>query len=263
MDAPSRVAAEIRRRRCGRHLLFLSDFDGTLCGFQADPAAVRLTDTMRGLLERLSRAPATTIGIVTGRRIQDVIGRAQLPPGAFYGGFHGLEARSDDETYVHPAATAAIPMLRAIRQAVEPGLRDLRGVFIEDKEFSIALHDRDADETARKTARAAFLRAANDGVESGRLRVLPGACVLELMPNEQWNKGDAVRWIRERVERRHGPSFPVYVGDDLTDEDGFRAVSDDGISIAASERASGAEFRLDGPADVEALLRGLVEGGGR
>ncbi|HEX5474187.1 MAG TPA: trehalose-phosphatase [Vicinamibacterales bacterium] len=263
MDAaPSRVAAEIQRRRAARHLLLLFDFDGTLCGFQADPAAVRLPDVTRRLLDRLAHAPATTVAIVSGRRLQDVADRARLPAGVFYAGFHGLEARGGDETYVHPAAAAAVPVLRRIRQDVEARLRALPGVFIEDKGFSIALHDREAEDVARATAREAFLRAASDAIGDGRLRVLPGACVLELMPNVAWNKGSAVRWIRERVERRHGASLPVYVGDDVTDEDAFRAVAADGVSIAVSDRASGAQFRLDGPADVEALLRALVEEGG-
>ncbi|HSC29952.1 MAG TPA: hypothetical protein VLD67_21915, partial [Vicinamibacterales bacterium] len=95
-----------------------------------------------------------------------------------------------------------------------------------------------------------------------------------------WNKGDAVRWIAGRVAAGAAADAPapgsrvrtanreprtanvdrvftVYVGDDVTDEDAFRALRSGGLSIAASSRASGADLTLDGPPDVEAFLRAL------
>ena len=56
------------------------------------------------------------------------------------------------------------------------------------------------------------------------------------------------------MERIHGPTFTVYVGDDVTDEDAFRAVGPDGMTISASERATGAEFSVNGPDSVKRLL---------
>ena len=88
-----------------------------------------------------------------------------------------------------------------------------------------------------------------------------GASMIELIPNLDWHKGFAVEWILERVTRAHGPAWPVYIGDDLTDEDGFRAVQDVGLSIAASARAAGAELAVDGPGEVEALLRAIAPRG--
>ena len=87
---------------------------------------------------------------------------------------------------------------------------------------------------------------------------MAGASMLELMPNIHWHKGSAVDWIRERVVRQHGDAWPVYIGDDLTDEDGFRAVREQGVSVAASSRAGDADFAVDGPDEVEALLRQLA-----
>ena len=66
--------------------------------------------------------------------------------------------------------------------------------------------------------------------------------------------------MTDRVTPAHGPSWPVYIGDDLTDEDGFRAVEDIGLSIAASARATGADLAVDGPSEVEALLRAIAPG---
>ena len=86
---------------------------------------------------------------------------------------------------------------------------------------------------------------------------MPGACVLELLPATDWHKGSALEWIRVRVERLHGPTFTIYIGDDVTDEDAFQAVGLHGMTIGASERVTSAEFRVDGPGDVERLLHSL------
>jgi trehalose-phosphatase len=131
----------------------------------------------------------------------------------------------------------------------------LPGVFIEDKVFSIALHYRQAQALVRLAAEEHFLAAARHGLSTGQLRLQSGACVLELLPRVAWNKGRALEWIRERVEQVSGPTFSVFVGDDVTDEDAFRAVGQHGMTVAASDRASGADFSVDGPAGVERLVR--------
>jgi alpha,alpha-trehalase len=99
--------------------------------------------------------------------------------------------------------------------------------------------------------------AAREDLDAGRVRLLPGSCVVELLPAAAWHKGSALQWIRERIERLHGPTFTVYVGDDVTDEDAFGAVGPDGLTISASEHAAGAEFSLDGPEGVKRLLHSL------
>ena len=241
-------------RRAGRHLLLLFDFDGTLCPFDPDPDKVHLADTVRALLGSLARRPASTVGIISGRRLPDLHKRARIASEIYLAGFHGLEIEAPGEAYIHPEAAAATPLMLAIVEAMRPHLSPMPGVFIEDKVFSIALHYREADPAVRAVAQDHFLDAAREGLAAGRLRLQPGACVLELLPAVAWNKGRALEWIRERVERTCGPTFSVYVGDDVTDEDAFRAVGPHGMTVAASDRAAGAEFSVDGPAGVERLL---------
>lgn len=245
-------------RRGQRHQLLLFDFDGTLCPFHPDPGAVQLTDRVRVLLGSLARNPASTVGIISGRRLPDLHKRARITPEIYLAGFHGLEIEAPGEAFIHPEAAAATPLMRAIAKDMSAHLPSLPGVFIEDKVFSIALHYREAEERVGVVAQKHFLAAASDHLLSGRLRLQPGACVLELLPDVAWNKGRALEWIRERVEDASGPTYSVYVGDDVTDEDAFRAVGLHGMTIAASEGASGAEFRVDGPAGVERLLECLA-----
>jgi len=75
-----------------------------------------------------------------------------------------------------------------------------------------------------------------------------------LLPNSPWTKGDAVRWIVEDIETQaQQPAWCVFFGDDVTDEDAFRAVRD-GLTVVVGQRPSLARFRLKTPADVVAVL---------
>ena len=78
----------------------------------------------------------------------------------------------------------------------------------------------------------------------------------ELLPNIDWAKGDAVRCILRHVETQHKqPVWPVYIGDDATDEDAFEEIGDSGLTIAVSNRPAGASLRLADPTSVEQLLK--------
>jgi len=251
------AVSELARRRAGRHLLLLFDFDGTLTPFQPNPESVYLEDEVRALLAGLALKPDSTVGIISGRRLPDLEKRLKIPGEVYVAGFHGLEIHAPGETFMHPDAAAATATMRGIAESMRAHLTTLPGVFIEDKVFSIALHYREVEPAVRLVAQSRFMDIAREHVDSGRLRVLPGACVIELLPGASWHKGSALQWIRERIERVHGPTFTVYVGDDVTDEDAFRAVGPHGMTISASDRAAGAEFAVNGPAAVKRLLHSL------
>jgi trehalose-phosphatase len=247
------LADDVRRRAKGKHLVLLLDFDGTLCDFEADPQAVELPDSRRSALTRLQKR--ATIGIVSGRRLVDVRDRCALE-GAVIAGLHGLEIEGLDERYVHPDLEEASASVAEVTEALRAVAATIPGAFVEDKGASVALHFREADADGQRLALDAFAAAAAPHVESERLRVMRGSYVLELLPNIDWNKGHAVRWILERIERQQGPVFPVYIGDDVTDQNAFAAVEARGLPIAASDRVT-ANVHLDGPVGVERFLQAL------
>jgi alpha,alpha-trehalase len=258
-QADVRLAADVvQSRACGRHLLLLCDFDGTLCEFDANPDAVWLSPSRRTLLDGIASGQAASVAIVSGRRLADVKRRTMLGPDSAYAGLHGLEIESPGERYQHPAVGQSDELLGTLARRMEAELSAIPGTFLEDKEHSIVVHFRGASAEDGARAEAAMLRIAKPHLDSGVLRTMQGAFMLELMPNIEWHKGNAVDWIRTRVVRRHGEVWSVYIGDDLTDEDGFEAVRQGGVSVAASPRARTADFAVDGPAEVEALLRALA-----
>ena len=253
----ARAIEAVTARRGGRRLLLLSDFDGTLCEFQPTPEAVWLEPGRRALVGALARRPGVTVGLVSGRRLDDLRRRAQIDGPLYYAGLHGLEIAGDGAAFVHERVAETRGLLQVLARALAAHLAALDGVRLENKVLSVAVHTRQASPEHRAEARQIVERIVGPHVERSTFRLLPGSSVIEILPNIAWNKGDAVRWIRADVERRHGRAWPVYLGDDVTDEDAFGAVGRDGLTIIVGDRPSAAELRLSGPSAVEAWLRDL------
>jgi trehalose-phosphatase len=242
-----------------RPLLLLTDFDGTLCEFQADPAAVFLSAPRRTTLSTLARRPGVSVGIVSGRRVADVRRRAALDGPAYHAGLHGMEIAGPDTSFEVPHLGARRELLQTIARAIAAAIEPLPGVFLENKDLSIALHVRAAAPNDREHAEHAFWPLATPSLEAGTIRLQRGESVFELLPDIQWNKGDAVRWIEADATRRHGEAVqPVYLGDDRTDEHAFEAVGDRGITVVVGPRPSRATHRLRDPDAVEQLLKRIV-----
>ena len=90
------------------------------------------------------------------------------------------------------------------------------------------------------------------------VRRLEGNAVVEFLPNIDGHKGDATRWIVADVEAKlHRPAWVAYIGDDITDEDAFRAIPM-GIGVLVGLRPTSATHKLDGIADVDRFLRWLA-----
>ena len=93
-----------------------------------------------------------------------------------------------------------------------------------------------------------------------KLRRIDGKKVYELLPDIAWDKGKAVIWLMESLGLDRENVRPVYVGDDRTDEDAFRALEQRGIGILVREQSqpTAASYSLKDPAEVERFLRALT-----
>lgn len=238
------------------------DFDGTLSEIVPDPDSARLVDGAAEALARLAeRCP---VAILSGRDLADIRDRVAVP-GLWYAGSHGFESIAPDGSYrQNDDAAAAVPVLERAAADLRETLAHIKGTRVEHKRFAVAVHYRDvaADnvgEVAASTHRVG---------RREHLRVTNGRKVVELRPDVDWNKGTTLEWIREQIARSAGPAtsnevsqkvLPIYIGDDLTDEDGFDAVKADGIGILVrhtedGDRRSAARFTLENPDRVREFL---------
>lgn len=239
--------------------LLLFDFDGTLVEFASVPGAVSLPAPRHQWLERIAARGDAVLGIVSGRRLDDLQGRIGVA-GAWYAGLHGLEIQAgDEEVGRHPALDEFTPVALALANRFAPAV-PRPGVWIEYKGASVAVHWRDASPEDGRAARDAFSAVTREPAFEGRLRLLDGDHVCEAVPDVPWDKGRAVEQMREQVAARSGTApWTLFVGDDWTDEHAFEALRGvGGVSVCVGDRPSQADFRLASPAAVEALLERLA-----
>ncbi len=203
-------------------------------------------------------AQAMPLAVISGRDLDDVsalVGIEQV----IYAGSHGFEIRGPELQLELPEGIDALDDLQQAATTLEERLEHVEGVRIERKRFAIAVHVRQV--------RDADLPQVQEAVDQARssfegLRKTGGKRVYELRPDVDWDKGRAVRWLLSELKLDGPDVLPLYVGDDETDEDAFRALRQMGgigILVAKDARPSAADYRLRSPDEVEALLRHLTE----
>src|SRR5829696_5894461 len=136
------VQAEVTGRPADTAFVLLLDFDGTLAEFNPDPAAPELTPERWELLSRISREPGVTLGIVSGRRLDDLRRRTRLPDHVYHAGLHGLEIEVDGTRTTQPDLAAAQARVEGLAAALKPLLDECPAAYIEDKGASVAVHAR-------------------------------------------------------------------------------------------------------------------------
>lgn len=234
------------------------DFDGTLAEFKIDPSTVALSPSRQILLQTLDKRADLSAGIISGRRIADL--RDRVPSTSmFLAGLHGLEIEGPGLHFAHKAVALAAPGISLLAKDLRRAVRPLAGVFVEDKTYSVVLHVRGASTADRLHATTRFNALAEPLLSEGTVRLQPGDQVLELLPNIDWAKGDAVRAIMRHVEADTRETiWPVYIGDDETDDDAFEEIGTKGLTIAVGKRQAAAAFSVDDPAAVECFLRAIL-----
>lgn len=251
------VLTAIAERPGGARLVLLSDFDGTLTAFDVDPAAPRLGDETRRQIARLASRDDVVVGLVSGRRLEDLDRRTGLPARVYLAGLHGLEIRHGTHEWRHPDLLESGDVADQVAAAIRRVVGDVPGVVLEHKGVSVTVHVRGVGAARRRDVLHRAVDAARPWLVERAIRALDASEAVELLPNIAWTKGDAVRWIVEDVETRaRQPAWCVFFGDDVTDEDAFHAVRS-GVTVAVGERSSSARLRLRSPADVAAVLAGV------
>ncbi len=257
-DALARVDDIARHLTRQPHVICL-DYDGTLTPIKPTPPEAVLSEEMRASLVNLARI--TPVAIVTGRQLSDA--RQMIDIDLIYAASHGFEMKFPGEpSKPYEPAEAFHEAIADTADTAEERAGDIDGVMIERKPFSTAVHFRGtADEDIAKVSKLVEdLQAQHPG-----LRVLQGKKVSEFQPRIDWDKGRAVLLLAERL------NVPVtgvlYIGDDVTDEDAFRAIAGKGIGILVNEtdRETAAQYRLDDPRAVrlflDRLAAALTDGG--
>lgn len=248
-------ALEAVRRIASRpSLLVALDFDGTLAPTVDDPAKSRALPGAMGAIETLASAEGTVVAIVSGRHLAGLREVVEVPSHVVLVGSHGAEALIDGEEIGPTLTEQENQLLHAVWAAAESVAARYSGVRLERKPAGCALHTRLASASDTEAARNETLAAVQALNGSSRVTQRDGKDILEFLVRSA-DKGSALQWLRER----YNVTNVVFIGDDVTDEDGFRRLvaGDVGIKVGAGDTA--AQYRVADPNEAVHVLSVLAK----
>jgi trehalose-phosphatase len=247
--------------RTGELLFLLLAFDGVLVDYADDPDSVQLPADRRELLRTFAARSDVALGIVSGRRVTDLVPRTGLHGIAFHIGLHGFEAEGPGFALDRAAALESYTArMQPLASTIEASVSVVGGVRVEDKGPAIALHTRQAGSVDAVWARLRLLNSAAECLNRDEFRVLRGNHVLELVPNVWHPKIRAITAIHEFLERQHHRGvFTLYVGEDVADDEAFGAIEHRGLGAVVGKRATRARYRLATPLHVALLVDLLLQ----
>lgn len=235
--------------RLGPIALFL-DFDGVLAEIAPTPEAVEVSPTVISRLQTLTSALGGALAVITGRGMADVDGFLAplvLPVAAEHGNLR--RSRDGRVTHLDSATADLVPGLAdALRQA----FADEPRIIVEEKSSAVAVHYRLAPELGDACKEVVALATST----RPGFAVIPGKMVIEARAAGA-DKGAAVRGYMQ--DAPFAGRSPLFIGDDVTDEDGFAAAQQlGGVGIKVGPGDTAARYRIPATAHVPALLDAII-----
>lgn len=240
-----------------KKIVFFLDYDGTLTPIVSRPQLAVLNADMRETIKKIVDK-GHNVSIVSGRMREDVEQLVGVK-GIFYAGSHGMDIKGPSFSLVCEQAQATVSEISQVIDQAKKELADIKGIVIEEKHFSVALHYRLVEEEEGIFKIKTFVKKIVS--KNKKLRLMEGKKVFEVLPNIEWNKGQAIRWLMQSLNLSWQDSSVVYIGDDLTDEYAFSCVRTRGagILVASQVRPSAAEFYLSSPEGVMELFEKVIK----
>ncbi|KAH7851646.1 hypothetical protein Vadar_014679 [Vaccinium darrowii] len=258
---------QITKESNGKQIVMFLDYDGTLSPIVDDPDRAFMSDAMRATVRKLARHFPTAI--VSGRCRDKLYSFVQLAE-LYYAGSHGMDIKGPSKggsTYKNGTsvlcqpASEFVPMIDEVYKVLLEKTKFTPGAKVEHNKFCLSVHFRCVDE--KKWSELALqVRAVLK--EYPKLRLTQGRKVLEIRPTIKWDKGKALEFLLESLGFANSTDvFPVYIGDDRTDEDAFKVLRDRGqgfgILVSKIPKETNASYSLQEPSEVMDFLQRLVQ----
>ncbi|MFH1698682.1 MAG: trehalose-phosphatase [Candidatus Omnitrophota bacterium] len=252
---------EIRALLKNKYLFILLDYDGTLAPIVNSPEKAALPGKTRELLVRLAESLRCKVAVISGRALSDIKARLGLK-GIIYSGNHGLEIEGPKIRFITPIPAGYQKLIQRIKKDLIQRISSINGAFIEDKGLSLTLHFRRVKKKDVDLLKTIFHETVIFDLVSNKIKIKAGKKVLEVRPIVEWDKGKVVLWLlaRQKFAKAGSNVLAVYIGDDLTDEDVFKALENIGLTVFVGRPGySRAQYYLKNTAEVGDFLRIVID----
>ncbi len=244
----------------GKYLFLFLDCDGTLTPIVDTPDKAVISQETKKLLDSLAQKKNCRVAIISGRALVDIKERVGLK-NIIYSGNHGFEIEGPKIKYELVLPVGYKKILQRIKVKLKEKLSGIKGAFVEDKNLSLALHFRLVDKEQRASVKTIFHETTIVYLVKNKIRIKPGKKVLEVRPPLPWDKGKVVLWLLARQEAllKSQKIIPIYIGDDLTDEDAFKALKNRGLTIfVGNTDSSQAKYYVKDVKEVHDFLKCIL-----
>ncbi|MGM0650629.1 MAG: trehalose-phosphatase, partial [Bacteroidota bacterium] len=234
-------------------VLFL-DYDGTLSPIVPNPDDALLSDEGRKVISELS--DLITVAVITGRDRKDIVSKMGIDS-VFYAGSHGFDITGPGGLEMqYEAGKEALPLLDEAEKNLTEKLKHVNGAQVERKKYAIAVHYRNVADDEVPAVKEAFHEELK---KYDKLKKGSGKKVLELKPDIEWHKGYALNWLMKKLKLDSDEYLPVFIGDDVTDEDAFSVIQENGLGIITGShgKKTAASYRLNNTSEVIQFLDDL------
>lgn len=242
--------------RSGKRVILFLDFDGTLSTIVKNPDNACMRPGIRQALRRLSQSPFYKLVIISGRSLKDLRRRVNFK-NIIYAGNHGLELSGGGlKTPGGVRAGGEKKTMGMLAEKLRTMFHAWPQILVENKSLTVSLHFRNLPKEYQ-SAFGELVRFTRNHFRPGQLAWRQGKKVWEIKPRRlEWGKGHAASYIRER----YADDLVMAIGDDVTDEDMFKKVNPEGITIRVGRsKRSAAEFYFKSVREVEIFLRKLCD----
>ena len=244
-----------------KFVFLLLDYDGTLTPIVETPGQALIPDETKTILDEIAANSHFGVAIISGRSLSDlksIVGLSEV----IYAGNHGLEIEGPKIRFESRISPDSKSVIRHIADEVKIRLSKIKGVLIEDKGLTISAHYRLVDAKDTQEFLSVFHEITEPYIVRKQIRITSGKKVYEVRPPVLCDKGKVVLWLLARQQFMTGEKsvFPVYIGDDVTDEDAFKALQNKGLTIFVGEAGnSQAHYYLKNTDEVAVFLNRLLE----
>ncbi|CAA0401730.1 unnamed protein product [Arabidopsis thaliana] len=243
----------------GKQIVMFLDYDGTLSPIVDDPDKAFMSSKMRRTVKKLAKCFPTAI--VTGRCIDKVYNFVKLAE-LYYAGSHGMDIKGPakgfsrhkrvKQSLLYQPANDYLPMIDEVYRQLLEKTKSTPGAKVENHKFCASVHFRCVDE---KKWSELVLQVRSVLKKFPTLQLTQGRKVFEIRPMIEWDKGKALEFLLESLGFGNTNNvFPVYIGDDRTDEDAFKMLRDRGegfgILVSKFPKDTDASYSLQDPSEA-------------
>lgn len=248
---------KIEKTLNGKKLFLFLDYDGTLALLADHPDKAILSDEVRNILRKVVGDSRFKVAVISGRELKDIKSKVGIRE-IIYSGNHGLEIEGPGFAYESNIAASYKKLLGKIKKDLHRSFVNFKGVFIEDKNLSLTVHYRLADKKFIPEIKKIIHITLAGYLSEKIIKARTGKMILEIVPPVKWNKGLAVKWILDRPEFLKNDFYPIYFGDDTTDEDAFELLKYKGLTVMVGNRKnSHAQYYVNDVTEVEKFAKQL------